>query len=226
MFDLLLAQLPVNYIARMDQYDGLESKVALALTSSQVAKNNLVQEFGIGEDIPFTFFFWGDGSLQVVVQMVREKMLLSVPDRLNFCTEMMRSICSVMDIDAISFVAEGFETLDKKSAAEKELKQVFMEGDSSVRECLVVTHCEVNKVSDKIEMILVSLPYEYRLGREINWDAPISFVNSMNKVLKTSSISNMLTDAIRVQWNSDASDDEFDATFDSVVANGFQIYAF
>lgn len=200
--------------------------MALALTSSQVAKNNLVQEFGIGEDIPFTFFFWGDGVLRVIVQMVREKMLLPAPDRLGFCTEMMQSICSVMNIDAISFVAEGFETLDKKSAAEKELRQIFSEGDNSVRECLVVTHCEVNRVSDKIEMILVSLPYEYRLGREVDWNAPISFVNSMNKVLKTSSISNMLTDAIRIQWDSSASDDEFDDAFNSVAASGFQIYAF
>ncbi len=49
----------------VESYPDTYSKVALALTSAQVAKESLVAEFGVGEDLPFNFFGWLGGDCAV-----------------------------------------------------------------------------------------------------------------------------------------------------------------
>lgn len=216
----------MNYGVVVENYDDPMSKMALALTSSQLAKNFMVEDFGIGEDLPFTFFFWDRGNLLFAVQLRREKMLLPVIDRITLCSEMCSAMCSFWDISAISFIAEGFETLDKTRLNGRELRQAFIEERDLVKECLTVTHGERNQVNGKLEMTLLSLPYQYEVGRKIDWDSPIGFTHGTEKVFKTSAISKMIFDAIEIETYGEISEEETEKLFKSMMADGFSIEFF
>ena len=203
------------------------SKMALGLTSAQVAKNYIVEDFGIGEDLPFTFFFWQGGDLLFAAQMKREFMLLAVEDRLSHCGRMAALIASsFMGVSAITFVAEAFETLDKTRLDGRDLRTAFIEEKDLVRECLTITHCERNTVNGELELTLASLPYEYNLGRSIEWGAPLGFVGGVDKVLKTSAVSRVLLGALSTEPEILTNDADIEALFSSLSANGFNIQGF
>lgn len=211
----------------MNKYDDAMSKMALGLTSAQVAKNYIVEDFGIGEDLPFTFFFWQGGDLLFAAQMKREFMLLAVEDRLSHCGQMAALIASsFMNVSAITFVAEAFETLDKTRLDGRDLRTAFVEEKDLVRECLTITHCERNAVNGELELTLASLPYEYNLGRSIEWGAPLGFVGGVDKVLKTSAVSRVLLGALSVEPEILTNDADIEALFSSLTANGFNIQGF
>ena len=201
--------------------------MALGLTSAQVAKNYIVEDFGIGEDLPFTFFFWQGGDLLFAAQMKREFMLLAVEDRLSHCGRMAALIASsFMGVSAITFVAEAFETLDKTRLDGRDLRTAFIEEKDLVRECLTITHCERNSVNGELELTLASLPYEYNLGRSIEWGAPLGFVGGVDKVLKTSAVSRVLLGALSTEPEILTNDADIEALFSSLSANGFNIQGF
>ena len=50
------------------------SKIALALTSAQLAKQMFVEESGVGEDLAFNFLGWKDGGLVTIAQMGKKAM--------------------------------------------------------------------------------------------------------------------------------------------------------
>ncbi len=211
----------------MDKYDDAMSKMALSLTSSQVAKNYMVEDFGIGEDLPFTFFMWSGGDLMLAIQLRRELMQEAVEKRLSQCRVMCASICSAIpSISAISFIAEGFETLEKNRLNGRDLRTAFIEEDDMVKECITVTHCEKLPKTGNLELTLLSLPYEYKLGRVINWGNPLGFVSGMDTVLKTSSISKMLQNALGQSGTEYHSDDDIDILFNKIIASGFNIEGF
>lgn len=211
----------------MDKYDDAMSKMALGLTSSQVAKNFMVEDFGIGEEIPFTFFMWSGGDLTLAIQLKRELMQQPVDTRLSRCQTMCMAICSaVSSITAISFIAEGFETLNKNRLEGRDLRSAFIEEDDLVRECITVTHCEKITQTENLEITLLSLPYEYKLGRLIDWGKPLGFVSGSDKVLKTSKVSKMLRHALGQSGNEYFSDDDIDILFNKVIASGFNIECF
>jgi hypothetical protein len=211
----------------VDKYDDAMSKMALGLTSSQVAKNFMVEDFGIGEDLPFTFFMWSGGDLTLAIQLRRELMQQPVEARLSRCQTMCMAICSaVPSVTAISFVAEGFETLDKDRLDGRDLRSAFIEEDDLVRECITVTHCEKLPQTKGLEITLLSLPYEYKLGRVIDWGKPLGFVSGMDKVLKTSSVSKMLRNALGQAGGEYYSDDDIDILFNKITSIGFNIEGF
>lgn len=221
-----LAQLSIGYVGPVDSYDDPMSKMALALTSSQVAKNYIVEDFGIGEDLPFTFFFWTGGTLYMAVQLRRERMTMPVEGRIDVCREMCSAVCSFWDTTAISFIAEGFESLDKSKLNGRDLRQAFIEGEELVSECLTVTHCEKNLINHKYELTLLSLPYEYELGRKVDWGRPVGFTNGMDKILKTSAISRMLMGALENVAPAEVEDDDFNVFLRLLSAEGFNVELF
>jgi hypothetical protein len=210
----------------VDNYSDSMSKMALALTSSQLAKNFMVEDFGIGEDLPFTFFFWEGGDLLFAVQLRKDRMSLPVSARISLCSDMCSALCSFWDVTAISFIAEGFETLDKTRLEGRELRQAFVEEHDLVRECLTVTHGERNFVNNQLEMTLLSLPYHYEVGRTIDWGKPLGYTSGTDTIFKTSSISKMIFDAIDMDTFSEVTEEDAQKLFQSISHDGFNIEFF
>jgi len=65
----------------VDSYPDVYAKLALAITSTQLAKQNAVQEFGIGEDLPFMFMGWRGDRLSVMMVFSRDDMKQPVAKR-------------------------------------------------------------------------------------------------------------------------------------------------
>ena len=66
-----------------DLYPDEFSKIALALTSAQLAKQGFVSELGVGEDLAFNFIGWKDGKVLAIVQLSKKHMQEKPIDRLQ-----------------------------------------------------------------------------------------------------------------------------------------------
>lgn len=210
-------------LAKMDTYPDSMSKIALALTSAQMAKDLVVAEDGIGEDLSFNFFGWRDDDLIIVSQLQRNLMAIPVVERINRCSEMCKALRSYWGVTAFSLVAEGYETLDKHRLDGKELRQAFIEDPNLVRECLTVTHCEPNEVHGLLELILVSVPYSYTAKREVIWGEAIGYTRGTETILRKSPVPQMLIQALNEEIVTGVEDEEIDRLLDAMVASGFII---
>ena len=210
----------------MDSYPDSMSKMALALTSAQVAKDLMVGEHGVGEDLAFNFFGWRDEDLIIVSQLQRPLMAMPVLDRLGRCGEMCKILRSFWGVTALSMVAEGFETLDKTKLSGRDLRQAFIEDPNLVRECVTVTHCEPNEVNGNLELTLVSVPYSYNLSREVIWGEALGYTRGTETILRTSPVPQMLINALNEEIAEDIENDDLDKLLEAMVANGFIVDEF
>lgn len=199
------------------------SKIALCLTGAQLAKDLMVQEFGIGEELAFNFFGWRENRLVIVAQLKREHMNLPVIKRLEACKTLCAAMTSHWAVDAVSFVAEGFETLDKEKLDGRELRQAFIEDENLVNECVTVTHCQKNEVNEDIELYLVSTPYKYLLGRDIEWGESMGYTRGTETVLRNSPIPRLLIDGLRTTILESVTDEDFDEKIATLTTCGFNI---
>lgn len=171
-------------------YDNNFSKIALAITSAQLAKKLSVKEFGVGEDLTFNFMGWIDDSLEIVCQMKKSVMTLEHADRLlrsgHLCTALRR----YWGVTDLTMIAEGFCSKDASKTKGLDLAKVYAERDSSVVECITVAHASIT--NDKMLSDLVALPYKYMADNEIEWGEILTYPGNADKVLRNSSFPKML----------------------------------
>lgn len=142
-------------------------KLALCASSCMLAKETLVKQEGVGEDLPFTLFGWIGSSLAIVAQLDQSLMKYEPDDRLqrvSFCASLFRMGWGV---DSITFMAEAYCSTDPSKTESKPLDMLFANGHEYVRECLTFTHI------DSDDPYLVLLPYKIGLGRAVEWLQPI-----------------------------------------------------
>jgi hypothetical protein len=210
----------------MNTYPDLLSKMALCMSAAQLAKDNFVDEFGIGEDLTFNFFGWKDDNLIVVSQLRQEYSHLPVEQRLMLSSMVLGHMRYSWGIDAISAVAEGFETLDKNSLQGRDLAVAFVEEKGLVKECLTVTHCEPNEITSMLEVYLVSTTYTYSLGRTVEWGSPVGFTKGTEKVLKNSPLPRILIECLTMTAPGNVTDEEIESSIVEIEKLGFNIQEF
>ena len=136
---------------------------------------------------------------------------------------MLDTLKTFWDIDAITLVAEGFETHNKEKLNGKDLRQAFIEDKNMVHECLTVTHCEQNQITKDFEITLVSAGYKYELGRKVEWMAPIGYTRGSETILRKSPIPQMLIKSLQQEAMEAPSDEDIDMAISTLIANGFHI---
>lgn len=199
------------------------SKIALALTSAQLAKDLVVGENGIGEDLAFNFFGWRGDDLIIVSQLQRNLMGNPVAERLNRCSEMCKALRTYWGVTAFSMIAEGYETLDKSRLNGRDLRQAFIEDPNLVRECITVTHCEPNEVNGDLELTLVSVPYSYTVSKKVIWGEALGYTRGTETILRTSPVPQMLVAALGEEIADMVENEELDRLVQAIVASGFII---
>lgn len=143
-----------------DLYPDEFSKIALALTSAQLAKQGFVSEAGVGEDLAFNFIGWKEGKVLAIVQLSQKHMKEKPIDRLQRCAAMLGILKGFWDIDSISMVAEGYCSPDVEKTRGLDLQKAFLDETTGVSECITVTHAENDEMGGA-ELTLVSIAYEY-----------------------------------------------------------------
>jgi len=208
----------------VDVYPDVYSKLALALVSAQVAKQSLVSEFGVGEDLPFTFFGWREGNLVAIMAFSQELMGLSITDRFPTVQKVGEVLRRLYWVDGITFVAEGFQSLDLGSTKGKRLAAEFANNNRNVHECVTVSHVVING-KNQPDSTLVSIPYDYVVGRDLVWGESIAYSKGVGRVLLDSPVIALLALCLKMDVV-DVVLDEFDAVLETVVRDGVNIQEF
>lgn len=136
------------------------SKIALALTSAQLAKQVFVDELGVGEDLAFNFIGWKNDRIIAITQLSKKHMKEPPIDRLQKCAGMLRMLRGFWEVDSITMVAEGYCSPDIEKTRGLDLQKAFLDEKNGINECITVTHAESDDMGGA-ELTLVSTSYEY-----------------------------------------------------------------
>lgn len=148
------------------------SKIALALTSAQLAKRLFVKEMGAGEDLAFNFIGWKNDRVAVITQLGKKHMKNTPIDRIQRCAAMLRIMKGYWEIDGLSMVAEGYCSSDAEKTKGLDLQKAFSGKSKDVKECITITHAERLDM-DEPEVNIVSISYSYQANRRVVF-APIT----------------------------------------------------
>lgn len=178
------------------KYSDEFGKLALALTSAQVAKTTFVKEFGVGEDLAFNFIGWKNSQIKVVCQLNKEFMKELPAQRLKRCSEMCIILKSFWDIDAISMIAEGYCSSDPEKTNGLDLAKVYTEKSDLVNECITVTHVE-SVLDDEPSVTLASINYKYMPKNSVQYERVRVYPGGVTKILRDKSYPAVLYKTIR-----------------------------
>ena len=209
----------------VDFYPDSYSKMALALSGAQLAKENLVGEFGVGEDIPFNFFGWEGDCLSVVVSLNRVFMKESIEKRFELCAGAVGAMRQYFGCDAITFVAEGFHSSRPELTRGKNLRELYGAHDRNVRECISVCHVELLPSMQPF-LTLASVTYQYLAGKWVIWDDNVQgFTRGVEEVMRDSPFAAMISGTLRAGVES-ADFEELSRVIEVLGNNGFNVQAF
>jgi len=212
----------------VDDYPDSYSKMALALSSAQVAKETLVAEFGIGEDLPFNFFGWAEGQLHMVVGMERAGMRQPIQDRFEMCVGVVQAMRSHFGCDALTFVAEGFHSSKPELTKDQNLGELYGQHDPAVRECISTSHVELRPDMSP-ETTLVSVTYQYVTADKsagwVIWDEVKGYTRGVGKVLRDAPFPAMMALALR-SGIEDTDFDEQQRILELLNERGFNVQVF
>lgn len=203
-------------ISVMDTYPSILDKMALAVESSKVAKTMVVQQDGIGEDMNFNLMGWRDCELVVVAQLSQ----VFMKDKEDRFARIIHAACVMRqgwDIDAFTFIAEGYCSFDKEATDGRDMAEVFSESDSPVDECLAFTHVDYD------EILYVTVPYKCVPPRKVEFADALRY--SGEEVLRDGRYPNALSRVLQLEVNE--IDDGLDEdVFHQVLAEGLQEMGF
>jgi hypothetical protein len=147
----------------MDEYPTRDYKLALCLESGKTAKVEGIKEYGVGEDLTFSLFGWCGDRLAVIATMGTAFMNDSQPRRIKRVAQAASILRRGWGVDEFVFMAEGFVSVDSERSAGRDLREVFIEEDSPVSECLTLTFVTPTDYE------VVTAPYHVGLGRVVEW---------------------------------------------------------
>lgn len=213
-----------------DAYDNDFSKIALAVTSAQLAKSASVKEFGVGEDLTINFFGWVWDDLAIVCQMTKEAMKIDPKERAEICAELCLVLRKYWGVSAISMVAEGYCSFDSAETKGIELSKAFLDAKKPVKECITVTHASIGnseeKPTEEPELAMVAIPYSYKLGREVIWDKMLIYPQGPKDNLRNNLYPKLLTKALKNKYVDDLPEESYDELRKLIMKNGFNIQEF
>lgn len=208
----------------MDAYDDIYSKVALALTSAQVAKQGVVDDAGIGEDIPFTFMGWEGPYLTVMMSLGPETMSKPVLERMPLVAAVSEIMRKVYCVDSITFVAEGYIATGHLNVRWRDLRKHFADNDKDVSECINVVQIGQDSFGNPYASLMAAA-YSYGKGKEVLWNSPNYYEHGVGKVMKDSPIVAMI--ALALKDDSVGVDQEqYMAALDAISHDGVQVHEF
>ena len=137
-------------------------KVALVVESMKKAKEILVTDNGIGEDLNINIFGWKNNELAVIVQL-KNTHKIEKDTRLESIMDAACILRRGWAIDEFTFAAEGYCSLKPAETKNHDLAKLFAVTDSPVKECLSFTHIR----SD--DHLFISVPYSLNLGKNVSF---------------------------------------------------------
>jgi len=205
-----------------NNYDSRMIKLAMVLATAVEAKNQMVAEGGIGEDINQVLYGWCGSSLSVVSQMTDVVQRQTPYERFMAVSSAVAILRLGWGLDAISMVAEGYVSSNPIDTYDKNLAKEFAIGNRAVNECLTVTHVANDEVS------FVSKGYSYDVPRKVIWHEEVFVPGRMMVRNEESMYPLLFHTALKLPYSQPddevmwlASDDYYKALVFGLLANGF-----
>jgi len=200
----------------MDKYPSTLDKLALAVESSKVAKEMVVQQDGIGEDLNFNLMGWRDSELVAVAQLSQ----VFMADKEDRFSRIIHAACVMRqgwEIDSFTFIAEGYCSFDKSATDGRDMAEVFAEQNSPVEQCLAFTHV------DEDEIMYVTVPYTCSHPRRVDFADALRYQGE--KVLRDGRYPHALSRVLMLE--AEELDDEMDRdAYLEFLAEGLQHLGF
>lgn len=143
-------------------------KVIFVCDAASAAKELIVKDAGIGEDLTFGLYGWKDNYLTVLLQMKNEDMWGDRARRLHMLTNAACILRQGWGIDEFTLVAEGYCSTDPEATRGIDLQKAFVKMNE-VRECLTFTHVNNN------ETAIVTRPYKLGWPRKVEFEEDMYF---------------------------------------------------
>lgn len=153
----------------MEEYVNDLSKMALALTSAQLAKDNAVKDFGVGEEIALHFLGWAPLHLKMICQMRQDIAKKSPEDRFERCAVACSMMRKLWGVSSITMVAEGYCSKDATRTKGLELSKAFANHDLPVFECISVSHVSIGDDGSVTPVSMVAAPFTVEIGKNVRW---------------------------------------------------------
>lgn len=210
-----------------DRYDNDYSKIALAVTSAQLAKSTGVKEFGVGEDLTMNFFGWNSETLSIVCQLRQDLMKENHGDRLERCKELCAVLRKYWAVTSITMVAEGYCSTDQRQTVGKELSEAFLDPKKPVKECITVAHVSTEDTSPKEPVTtIVAVPYVYEIGRGVKWGEMIIYMEGQTNSFRDSKFIQAMKKGLKNRIVDDLPDESYDELRRLINSGGFHIQEF
>jgi hypothetical protein len=205
-----------------NNYDSRMIKLAMVLATAVEAKNQMVAEGGIGEDINQVLYGWCGSSLSVVSQMTDAVQRQTPYERFMAVSSAVAILRQGWGLDAISMVAEGYVSSNPVDTYDKSLAKEFAIGNRAVNECITVTHVANDEIS------FVSKGYSYDVPKRVIWHEEVFVPGRMMVRNEESMYPLLFHTALKLPYIQPddevmglASDDYYGALVFGLLANGF-----
>lgn len=206
-----------------DEYVDDLKRMALALTSAQMAKDVAVREHGIGEDINTHFLGWSSNQLVLICQMGSDLQKTSHENRIQKSGQ----ACAIMRkcwwITSLTMVAEGFCSLDAVVTRGMDLSQAFLNSKLPVYECLTVTHANSDTPDSEVKVSMVAVPYKCELGKIVKWNEALVYPENTATHIFPSHYSTMLQRALSGECENGQTREFFDKAKNEIKSLGFSL---
>jgi hypothetical protein len=208
-----------------DSYIDEFSKLALALTSGQLAKRAFVADLGIGEDLNFNFIGWLNNKVVIILQLDKKYMRIDPEQRFQKCAAMCMALRRYWGIDGVTMIAEGWCSKDPQKTEGLDLAKAFVNKENDVQECLTIVHSQINN-DDNITVTVMASPYEYSGGRTIEFHDLIFYSEGGVNIVRDKKYPAMLYKCLSSEVEYDVERYTLDEVSDAIMNNGFHIQEF
>ena len=198
-------------------------KVAFVLESACIAKERLVRDEGIGEDLTFNLYGWKDNNLVILLQMNPEKMWADSYERFKYLTNAAFIARKGWGVEEFTLVAEGYCSVDPEATKGVSLRDSYST-NPSVKSCLTFTHVNTS------ETAIVTRPYLLTWPRKVVYEKEVYYPGQSILRRKDGVIPSMLlriVDTVDIDIM-DIEDTEtyYQALIDGLADNGFMASVF
>lgn len=206
----------------MEQYVNDFSKMALALTSAQMAKDDAVQEHGVGEEISIHFLAWVDDALIAICQMNDETRKLDPDERFHRCKELCKILRKDLWCSALTMVSEGYCSLDSSKTNNMDLAAAFADPKLPVYECITITHVSIDEDTGHIAPVsMVAAPYKMTAGRKVQWKEVLVYPEKAEQHTKQTRYPAMIRRVMQMSPDESSNDESLNNAARNILALGF-----
>lgn len=206
----------------MEQYVDDFSKMALALTSAQIAKDEAVSEFGLGEELSIHFLAWLDNTLIAICQMNADTSKLNPEIRFDRCKELCKVLRRDMWSTAISMVSEGYCSLDSYKTKNMDLAVAFADRSLPVYECITVSHTSIDEDNDHVSPVsMVAAPYKIEIGRKVSWKEVLVYPEKADEYTRQTKYPTMLRRVLQMDPDESTTGDNLTTATSKINDLGF-----